>query len=1514
MSITSYKGGDFYIYQTTTTRWVANTSSASGASGVSGSCCPSCASGASGYYETVTTTLGSVDKLSCKDVFDLFTRGDLTASEMEKWLNSKNIKYQKAEKDNLITFSFNYENKDYKLSCRKSAAEIQIDGLKTNMYSPDSLKNTYNFDEETIEKYFYAAKEENGVAKYYAIRDEYRQYATPEHIRNEIFTEYKNNLIVQNFLAGKTTGTRSNGEKTEYSNDLYKTDDGTLLTKNNLNEYLSEIGDISDTDKQEAIDKFIADFSRGKLAYSQVSTILEAIGVENKTQKLENGNYVISFTFNNKNYTITCNKEAAVSGIDDKIVKLPEDVMDEFYDDGLYEQYSNLLHSKVEPSVEDCCEFINNLDEFINSNKDNISCSFKTKLENYKTDIMRTMLYQVEISMSESDYEKELADKVLFSGLRDDGSGIDTLRAAGVVFGYDSDIKEFIDKAVSIYESGDKIGFKNFVNTTEGYNAYVSDKLDMIISGELTDESEYLLDSYLGSKYSGSKINVSDVVSEADSCARDFVNSRWVDTDSQRISLYFRFADAFFELAETVKECRIDDIEEILDFAENSMDTANTYSYLSSGDFTEEFFNIVELAKETARYAKSNGFNVVEYTQSRLRDFTDFRRNNPDMPISQMETEIKKQNDSIKSYAAENYPPSFYTGLSDSAWDTIRQTANSYVRYNDVKIDKTETDKDTVFNNALDTCIMLASFAVDSGYDPSNYISENFLSTIEGTRRKVAASAPSDSPSQTQNIGHQVGAFKEGISVEAMYILDGHDLRTFDEAKINKAFSGCEIQYFKKGVFITNGDAHYTIYKNDDNDITGISMSNKEMSVSFDMTGDSDTVLYSQINQEYRKKIKERIKNGDIDEFYDFCAKYGFIDDDYILDFYLDVHSYVKDNVRSDKQLGFVNDVLNNSKLPEYAVDSIYDYVYERTVSLPSFENNVDLESYQIYLAKTLGYDSGSVPESIANIDTNSIPRDVKVELINLVTRSRHEIGSDNNKLDFSLSSVNQGVRGNCYYLQTIISLANTPIGLAYLKSIVDIDNDNKTVSVDIMGMNIEFTFDEIKSTPNYSKMGLTRVLEMAYSRARAIRGVNYEIGNGGNMFRVLEDLFGKSSVYTKTKEDINKIKNSVNNKTALATIAFSKTTDKVHNNHTYAVVRVDDKGIYIKNPWEAGISNPWDDSGEIFLTWGEYYSNTSSLMYANVNNLITPDMLDPRSINMGTYEQIMLTAPEYNETENEYSNLYNDGTSEVAYITDGQYIYDVNSHKCVGFLSVSHEKSADGEDNRVNKYIISGEEVALNNLPEIVVSAKSKTPKSSGSDINNMSNPELAQKCDSNGDGYLDDEEWKLYSTALGYINKGYSTEKSLLCVKYGEKQVKSAISIAKQMNRKDDEGLISRLSSRDPEQLKEIQAAIENGWLSAEMNSGGGDAFTVTNILGLKAAITAGMLSFDEKADAKIASIVSKLFAEKAEAQNSYQYQNQKMLEEDMKRAAQFFASMDARNSYDSYIIQAKEGSLTL
>ena len=143
MSITSYKGSDSYIYQTTTTRWVANTSSASGASGVSGSCCPSCASGASGYYETVTTTLGSVDKLSCKDVFDLFTRGDLTASEMEKWLNSKNIKYQKAEKDNLITFSFNYENKDYKLSCRKSAAESQIDGLKSYrraiyIQSPDS--------------------------------------------------------------------------------------------------------------------------------------------------------------------------------------------------------------------------------------------------------------------------------------------------------------------------------------------------------------------------------------------------------------------------------------------------------------------------------------------------------------------------------------------------------------------------------------------------------------------------------------------------------------------------------------------------------------------------------------------------------------------------------------------------------------------------------------------------------------------------------------------------------------------------------------------------------------------------------------------------------------------------------------------------------------------------------------------------------------------------------------------------------------------------------------------------------------------------------------------------------------------------------------------------------------------------------------------------------------------------------------------------------------------------------
>ena len=44
-------------------------------------------------------------------------------------------------------------------------------------------------------------------------------------------------------------------------------------------------GDNVDKLKQDALNKFIEDFSSGNLAYTQVSTILTAIGVTGKSQK-----------------------------------------------------------------------------------------------------------------------------------------------------------------------------------------------------------------------------------------------------------------------------------------------------------------------------------------------------------------------------------------------------------------------------------------------------------------------------------------------------------------------------------------------------------------------------------------------------------------------------------------------------------------------------------------------------------------------------------------------------------------------------------------------------------------------------------------------------------------------------------------------------------------------------------------------------------------------------------------------------------------------------------------------------------------------------------------------------------------------------------------------------------------------------------------------------------------------------------------------------------------------------
>ena len=103
-------------------------------------------------------TIGTVESLSISDIMDLFTEGNLTVEEMDKWITQRQYSVkncERTEKDGVYTYKFTYGNKEFTLSCSKAAAESQTDNITQTTFSSYALKE---FDNETIDKYFFVAK------------------------------------------------------------------------------------------------------------------------------------------------------------------------------------------------------------------------------------------------------------------------------------------------------------------------------------------------------------------------------------------------------------------------------------------------------------------------------------------------------------------------------------------------------------------------------------------------------------------------------------------------------------------------------------------------------------------------------------------------------------------------------------------------------------------------------------------------------------------------------------------------------------------------------------------------------------------------------------------------------------------------------------------------------------------------------------------------------------------------------------------------------------------------------------------------------------------------------------------------------------------------------------------------------------------------------------------------------------------------------------------------------------
>jgi len=130
---------------------------ASGASGMSGISSTSYVSGASGF---------TVEGLTTNEIVELFSKGNLTVGEMQKWLKVKGATFTFSETSQTVSFKFKLDDKDYEVRCTKAAAASQTDNIVQNMLYSQSLVKNLGLNDAQLEIFFKVAKSANGYISY----------------------------------------------------------------------------------------------------------------------------------------------------------------------------------------------------------------------------------------------------------------------------------------------------------------------------------------------------------------------------------------------------------------------------------------------------------------------------------------------------------------------------------------------------------------------------------------------------------------------------------------------------------------------------------------------------------------------------------------------------------------------------------------------------------------------------------------------------------------------------------------------------------------------------------------------------------------------------------------------------------------------------------------------------------------------------------------------------------------------------------------------------------------------------------------------------------------------------------------------------------------------------------------------------------------------------------------------------------------------------------------------------
>ena len=261
----------------------------------------------SGNTKNVTAEEENILKKPIKEIIDKFIKGNMTLEELALWCNGNKCDVTSTkETSTLYTINFNYQGKSYKVVSNIEAAKSSTDNITTLTFTKEDLLNKYKLNQDAISTYFSEVANVNGGEKQYSFGS---SYASKFASIDDFVTYYnsRNNLIMYNYVNNNITD--KNGDATAkalYTNTINKT-----LSTSNYTNYVDKIDNlVADDTKlvQQALDKFVSEFSAGKVDYDQITTILDAANIKDvhKTT-LANGKINFEFTFNGKTYKINTN-------------------------------------------------------------------------------------------------------------------------------------------------------------------------------------------------------------------------------------------------------------------------------------------------------------------------------------------------------------------------------------------------------------------------------------------------------------------------------------------------------------------------------------------------------------------------------------------------------------------------------------------------------------------------------------------------------------------------------------------------------------------------------------------------------------------------------------------------------------------------------------------------------------------------------------------------------------------------------------------------------------------------------------------------------------------------------------------------------------------------------------------------------------------------------------------------------------------------------------------------------